>query len=338
MAYQNTPSAADYVFGETFDPNKPKTKPVDGVQYPYKPNGSGDPSRWQDFPTPAGGLDYGQNRPVPTPAAPAAPGTSNQPPAGTTKSQGGDWHPAVQQLFQTLPPTSQSLDQIIAAIPGSRRATHANGTLPSDDAVIMPDERIVDFIKDVGSANASWQMLEDSAGGGGGQGGGGGAYVPGQGVAGQGTIFGAGGQFGNAGANKLFETLMGRATQDLKVDPNDPLISRQVDAYNATQQRSQRNYESQLAERRGNNANMGAERRLGAEHIGSATSAFEAELMGRELNARRQEIQSALEGSRGMLTAQQQMMLQEELAQLGLAQGAYQFDVNDQFRNSPLGS
>jgi hypothetical protein len=49
----------------------------------------------------------------------------------------------------------------------------------------------------------------------------------------------------------------------------------------------------------------------------------------------------------GLLTSQQQMALQEELSNLdraqqesqfgrSLANNAYQFDINDQYRNSPL--
>lgn len=157
-------------------------------------------------------------------------------------------------------------------------------------------------------------------------------YIPGKGVGGMGSIFGG----GQGGGNPLFQLLMGRATQGLNVNPNDPIIKGQTDAFRAEQQRGERGYEQQLAERAGANANIGAERRLGAEKVGQNTSAFESQLMGQELSARRQEIQNALSGAAGLLTADQQMMLQEELSQLDLAQRAYEFDINDQFRNSPL--
>jgi hypothetical protein len=162
---------------------------------------------------------------------------------------------------------------------------------------------------------------------------------------------------------------MKRATQDLNIDPNSPIIKNQTDAYAAQQERTSRNYLSSVAEKQGANANIGAERRGAAEQVGQSTSAFEAQLMGQELAARRQEIQSALSGAMGLLTAEQQMQLQQELAKLtlqqqqlqftssqgqqesqfgrnlaqqgtqfgqNLAQQAFQFDTNSQFQNSPL--
>lgn len=176
-----------------------------------------------------------------------------------------------------------------------------------------------------------------SGGGAGAAGGGVGAYKVGQGVAGQGTVFGADNPLSGQ-QNALFKTLMDRAGQSLNIDGSDPIIKNQTDAFNATQQRSERNFEQQMAERLGANSNMDADRRVGAERIGQNTSQFEAQLIGQERTARRNEIQSALSGSQGLLTTEQQMQLQEELAQLNMAQSAYQFDSNDQFRNSPLGS
>lgn len=181
----------------------------------------------------------------------------------------------------------------------------------------------------------------EGGGGGGGTPGAAGAqpsapYVPGQGVSGMGTVF-TGGGLGDK-VNPMFDLLMRRANGDPNVSANDPIIRSNVDSFNATQQRAERDYESQLAERLGPNTNMGKERRMGAERIGSNTAGFEAQMMNQERTARRQEIQQALQGAYGFLTQQQQLMLQEELSQLGLSQSAYQFDVNDQFRNSPLGS
>ena len=82
-----------------------------------------------------------------------------------------------------------------------------------------------------------------------------------------------------------------------------------------------------------------------AEKAGQAGGAFQAQLMQQELNSRRQEIQQALSGALGYLSDQQKMQLQAQLAQMdnalqyaNLGQNAYQFDQNNQFRNSPLGS
>ncbi len=148
-------------------------------------------------------------------------------------------------------------------------------------------------------------------------------------------------------SNDLFNNLMARANESLTIQPNDPTIQPQVNAFNAQQQQAARNAEAQMAESAGPNANTGAETRSAQEKIGQNTSAFQATLMGQEVTARRQEIQQALSGAEGLLTAEQQMRLQEEDQQLSRAQNqhqfdenlgqqAYQFDVNDQFRNSPL--
>lgn len=191
----------------------------------------------------------------------------------------------------------------------------------------------------LGGTGASWSDITSGGGGGGTAAGGGwlgsGAYVPGQGVPGQGTVFGEGQGF-NPRINALDELLMRRSTQDLTPDATDPIIKGQVEAFNAQQQQAQRNYLAGLAERGGPNTNIGAETRRSAEQVGQATGGFEAQLMQQELNARRNEIQQALSGRMGLLTTQQQMQLQEELAQLGLAQNAYQSDQQMQFMNSPL--
>lgn len=240
----------------------------------------------------------------------------------------------IQQWQQTHPasegigPLSEALKA--AGLGGDR---FMYGATPSDNELLVNGEKY----KVLGGENtpgAYWYSpgMDDSVPGGGmaAFSRGGGAFA-----GGMPSMFG-GGMGGDA--NKLFQLLMSRAQQGLEIDPNDPIIRRQADAYSAAQGRSQKNYESALAERLGEHANMGAERRMGAERVGQATSAFEAQLMGQELAARRQEIQAALSGAMGFLSAQQAMQLQEELAQLTLAQNAYQFDVNDQFRNSPLGS
>ncbi len=165
---------------------------------------------------------------------------------------------------------------------------------------------------------------------------------------------------GTGSANSLYDLLMRRATQSLQVNSNDPIIRNQSDAFNAQQDRAARNYLQANAERVGPNSNVTAETRSAAEKVGQNTSAFEAQLMGQELTARRQEIQQALSGASGLLTAEQALALQRELQLLNLAasryqfdaslgqrasefdrtlgQNAYQFDVNDRFRNSPLGS
>ncbi len=161
-------------------------------------------------------------------------------------------------------------------------------------------------------------------------------------------------------AGALFQYLMSRAKQPLTVDRNDPIIRAQSDAFRAQQVRSGRDFLRQQAERNGpyGGANARTDARLVAQNVGSSVSTHEAELMGSRLEAMRSEIQQALVLAGNQLTTQQQLQLQEQLSQINaalqvwstrnnllasdsqfsrqLGQNAYQFDVNDEFRRSPL--
>jgi hypothetical protein len=114
----------------------------------------------------------------------------------------------------------------------------------------------------------------------------------------------------------LYGQLSARAGQSLNIDRNDPIIRGQADSYAANMDRERRNYLSDTAERSGQFANLQGERRMTAEHTGQAQGQFEAQLMGRELTARRDEIQQALSGMQGQLSAEQQMNLQKQLGLL----------------------
>lgn len=146
------------------------------------------------------------------------------------------------------------------------------------------------------------------------------------GAGGTGSGIGGGGGMGGA-ADTLFDLLMKRAGQSLELNPNDPIIKGQVDAYNASQQRASRDFMAQQAEKYGANANLTAEARAQAEGVGQKTGAYQATLLGSELAARRAEIENALSGAVGLLTAEQQMALTEELTKIQLAQRAYEFDA-----------
>ncbi len=129
-----------------------------------------------------------------------------------------------------------------------------------------------------------------------------------------------------AAANKakgdaLYGQLSARAGQSLNIDRNDPIIRAQSDAFSAQQERERRQYLNQAAEQGGQFYNPTQERRMTAEKAGQATGGFEAQLMGRELTSRRDEIQQALNGMQGQLSAEQQMNLQK---QLGLLNNAIQ--------------
>jgi hypothetical protein len=140
-------------------------------------------------------------------------------------------------------------------------------------------------------------------------------------------------------SDDLYKLLMERATQGTAVNRNDPNIRAQVDPVVAQQERASRNYLDEIAERSGPLANMQGERRLAAERSGQAAGAFESEVIGREIAARRDEIAQALQLYGSRLTADQQMGLQRELASLeaalsreGMGLQRYGMDQsNDQF-------
>lgn len=117
-------------------------------------------------------------------------------------------------------------------------------------------------------------------------------------------------------ADQLFGTYQDRANQTLAFNAQDPIISGQVDAYRAEQERSKRNYLSDLAEKAGPNANLLAEERLANEHLGSNVSGYQAKLMSDELTNRRAEIAQALASEGSMLSLDQQQQLQEKLASI----------------------
>jgi hypothetical protein len=127
---------------------------------------------------------------------------------------------------------------------------------------------------------------------------------------------------------QLYDELLSRATQGLKIDRNDPIIRDQADAYSANLERSKRNDLADLAERSGPLANLRGETRLANERMGQAAGAFEAQLMGRELTARRDEIAQALSSMQGLLTTEQQLALQRELGLLNNAIQQQQLGFN----------
>jgi hypothetical protein len=122
-----------------------------------------------------------------------------------------------------------------------------------------------------------------------------------------------------ARADAYYQTLTQRAGQGLAVDANDPIIKAQTDAYNAQGDRALRNYLSDQAEQLGPYGNIQGERRMGAEALGQNTAGFQAQLLGKELTARRDEIAQALSLQGAALSGDQQRALQAQLAQMDQA-------------------
>jgi len=139
-------------------------------------------------------------------------------------------------------------------------------------------------------------------------------------------------------ADALFQLLMGQASQSLNISADDPIIKGQVDAYASKAADQWRNTASAMAEKGGANANTEAEQRSVGEKLSKGTADFQSQLMGRELQSRRDQISQALTQAAGLLTAEQQMALQDELARLdamigvsefsqSMAERAYEFDA-----------
>lgn len=120
-------------------------------------------------------------------------------------------------------------------------------------------------------------------------------------------------------------TLLKQATQDGKVDTNDPTFRAQADTYAAAAERSRRNANDQNGETNfaANGETSGGygdvQRRAVNETAAQNTAGFEASLAQSELAAERQQIQQALSGLYGMVDADQARALQERLANLDAA-------------------
>lgn len=146
---------------------------------------------------------------------------------------------------------------------------------------------------------------------------------PGPGESGGGGQGGFGGSFSSGGSggqrfDELYNILMGRAQQGLNVNRTDPAVRGQADAFAANQDRSRRNYLGDQAEKMSPYATgaMRGQERMTAEHTGQAQGEFESQLMGREITAKRDEIQNALSQMGSMLSDQQRLELQGQLAQM----------------------
>lgn len=124
----------------------------------------------------------------------------------------------------------------------------------------------------------------------------------------------------------LFNTLMKIAGQSTDVSPTDPVIEAQTNAYGAQQQKAAQAAQSAVAGAKGGTYDpTAAETRSLQETAGNNTSAFQASAMANELATRRSQIMNALSGASGLLTAEQQMSLQDELTKLQQAQQLLEF-------------
>lgn len=122
----------------------------------------------------------------------------------------------------------------------------------------------------------------------------------------------------------LRNSYLQRATQGTTIDTNDPNFRQQADAYAAAQERFRRNTIDDASQAafaggfRGSGAETLAER-MANEAAGRNVGQFEAQLVGKELQSRRDEISDALSGLKGIISTDQAAGLQRELAALDAA-------------------
>ena len=326
-------------------PNAPATSPSNPWSSPGGPTKyPGWLNAWGTLPTPTGsryplnpplggppGVDWNQPIPnvFPVTAPPPTPQGGYQPMEGVDMGKMNDpTHTSPKYIASRILASGGSLQAAAAAI----------GATPLDATRMrLASGEVIDTRRDEEGANAlQWLVM----GGGGSQGapsnGDGGSWrvgmpsgtntqrmdstmggspmggSPGFGGLSLGGASTAGLAFGDR-SNSLWNTLLQRSAQGLNINPNDPIIANQVSAFGAQQERAGRNYLAELAESEGPNANLGGEQRLVAERAGQATGALQAQLVGNELMARRQEIQNALTQMGGMLSDEQRMALQLKL-------------------------
>lgn len=111
---------------------------------------------------------------------------------------------------------------------------------------------------------------------------------------------------------------LAQATQGTQVDTTDPNFRQQVAPFAAAVERQKRDFISDQAEALGPTATgaLRGQERMAAERAGQAIGGFEAELVGRELQQRRAEIQNALANLGNMVSDDQRRALELQLAEM----------------------
>lgn len=199
--------------------------------------------------------------------------------------------------------------------------------VPSADGTVQkirtPNGMIVDVIQGAMNGQNTAQWLQPDQGDGSSSSSGFGASASGIG--------------GGGVSSELYRMLLERAHQGTTIDKNDPNIKQQVDPYVAQIDRQKRNYLSDMAEGLGPNANLTGQARVASEHAGQQTGLFQSQLIGRELQSRRDQIQQALSQLGDQLSTDQQQALTRELAQIQAASSRYGVDAQSNIANNQLG-
>ena len=117
-----------------------------------------------------------------------------------------------------------------------------------------------------------------------------------------------------ARGDELYSTLRTRSQQALTIDPNNPVVGGQVDAFRAEQERARRNLMSDAAE--AGRPLSDVQQAMSQERVGQAAGSLRAELVARDLMTKRGEIADALASMGGMLSGDQTALLQRELSNM----------------------
>lgn len=130
-------------------------------------------------------------------------------------------------------------------------------------------------------------------------------------------------QYQSSGQNPAYKAmvsaLMGRALSQPNVSPDDPNIQASTAAYGADQTRAARDAVSSFAERGGSHMNTDAATLASGERAGQNTANFRGALVQKNIDGERAQIQAALNGAVGLLTAEQVSQLQQRDQELSAA-------------------
>jgi hypothetical protein len=206
-------------------------------------------------------------------------------------------------------------------------SAHGGEWLADNGTVRTPFGEVLDMgINAKGSAAGNGQLRAGWGGTGGGpsepapvtsgNGFGNGAPGVGGGAAGAPGGAGAGGGQYDALRQQLIQSLMDRSKQSLAVTANDPTIRAQSEPFSAAQDRLARDQIANAAESGGPVQNIEGATRMANEQAATNTGQFTSQLLSREIDSRRQEIQAALTGMQGYISDQDRMALERELGYL----------------------
>jgi hypothetical protein len=142
--------------------------------------------------------------------------------------------------------------------------------------------------------------------------------------------------------NMLWDKLLQQGGQSTQVDQSDPNFRQQADTYAAGTERSRRNAvadnaESMSANMLGGSGAQAVANRSINEGAQQAQGTFEAQLVGKELQNKRAEIQAAISMAANLGNAEQQRALTQQLGILDAQIRAMGIQSNERIANNSLG-